>query len=122
METNNNINEMGKFNAFKAMLSSVSRNLCISITNFINNNERDCKYYTREDIYNYAEPNFRRLQKKHPALPDTILDKCIDFIIEQMKKRGKTFCLKENVIKINDGQLKHLVYECVKRILKKESD
>lgn len=109
------ITDEGKdLNKFQYLVKMAGKSLCRSIYTYIENNEASNRPYTIQDIRSYMERGFNILKKKHPMLPDDLLDKCIQYVVKKMDKEYKIFFLKDGV---NENMIRRIVKEEIEKTL-----
>jgi len=109
------ITDEGKdLNKFQYMMKMAGKSLCRSIYTYIENNEASNRPYTIQDIRSYMERGFNILKKKHPMLPDDMLDKCIQYVVKKMDNEYKIFFLRGE---INENTIKRIVKEEIEKTL-----
>lgn len=109
------ITDEGKdLNKFQYMMKMAGKSLCRSIYAYIENNEASNRPYTIQDIRSYMERGFNILKKKHPMLPDDMLDKCIQYVVKKMDNEYKIFFLRGE---INENTIRRIVKEEIEKTL-----
>lgn len=106
--------ERKDLNKFQYMMKMAGKSLCRSIYAYIENNEASNRPYTIQDIRSYMERGFNILKKKHPMLPDDMLDKCIQYVVKKMDNEYKIFFLRGE---INENTIKRIVKEEIEKTL-----
>jgi hypothetical protein len=109
------ITDEGKdLNKFQYMMKMAGKSLCRSIYTYIENNEASNRPYTIQDIRSYMERGFNILKKKHPMLPDDMLDKCIQYVVKKKDNEYKIFFLRGE---INENTIRRIVKEEIEKTL-----
>ena len=109
------ITDEGKnLNKFQYMMKMASKSMCRSIYTYIENNEASNRPYTIQDIRSYMERGFNILKKKHPMLPDDMLDKCIQYVIKKMDKEHQIYFLRDE---IDENMIRRIVKEEIEKTL-----
>ena len=101
-------------NKFQYLMKMAGKSLCRSIYTYIENNEASNRPYTIQDIRSYMERGFNILKKKHPMLPDNMLDKCIQYVVKKMDKEYKIFFLRDGM---NESMIRRIVKEEIEKTL-----
>ena len=113
------ITDEGKdLNKFQYLVKMAGKSLCRSIYTYIENNEASNRPYTIQDIRSYMERGFNILKKKHPMLPDDLLDKCIQYVVKKMDKEYKIFFLKGGM---NESMIKRIVKAVGKHVIAQQT-
>jgi len=114
------INEEFKYNKGKYMISKIAKQITRMIGSCVRSKEDEGKPYTKEEIINLTKPYINILMKKYPATNEKLIDSCFDYFFKENSKK-LNFLIerkKSNKITINESQLRQIVMETVKRILK----
>lgn len=104
---------------FGQLMHVIGKNMTKAIANYADLKEEAGEVYTREELISVAEKVFNHYNKQYPSIPKDTPSRIVDYFIEKHRS-GRDFLVAESkkVKKLNEAQLKKMINESVKRILK----
>ena len=104
---------------FGQLIHVIGKNITKAIANYADSKEDAGEVYTREELISVAEKAFNHYNKQYPSIPKDTPSRIVDYFIEKHgSERDLLVAESKKVKKLNEAQLKKMINESVKRILK----